>query len=124
MNERNFLSTSDILDLNPNSSFIKFVTKSKLLNMYIVELSCQLSSVTCYVLENAWPTLDNQEAFGKFVPAADVAGMLTTRQVSLCARADTIEYNGRRPCCRGARLPSSAVVVSRKKKPDPTSPIQ
>lgn len=32
MNERNFLSTSNILGLNPNSSFIKFVTESKLLN--------------------------------------------------------------------------------------------
>lgn len=40
INERKFVSTSNILGLNPNSSFIKFVTDSKLLYTYIVELSC------------------------------------------------------------------------------------
>lgn len=55
-----------------------------------------MSIKCCHVLENAWPTLDNQEAFGKFIPSADVAGMLTMRQVSLWARADTTEHSGRK----------------------------
>lgn len=122
INERNFVSTSNILGLNPNSSFIKFVTDSKLLYMYIVELSCQLSGIACWKIPGQ-RLMTRKPSVSSF-HRQTLMEYLRRAKRRCRHRQTSLSKTAEKPRCRGAHIPSLVAVVPRKKKPDPTSPIQ